>query len=103
MSYTQKDLQDVLDQSNEYAYSETGGLYLPRSVTNSWNVIPPTHPDEKTLRVIHRINSLGSLYYFATVVLGKNKFQRNSDPAKNMHYQMCKVVEKDGLKEVIEI
>jgi len=103
MSYTQKDLQDVLDKSDEYAYSETGGLYLPRTVTNSWNIIPPTHPDEKTLRVIHRINSLGSLYYFATVVLKKHKFQSNSNSQLNLHYQMCKVVEKDGLKEVIEI
>lgn len=103
MSYTQKDLQDVLDSSNEYAYSETGGLYLPREVTNSWVVIPPTHSDEKTMRTIHRLNSLGSLYYFATVVLGKHKFQRNPIAEQNLHYQMCRVVEKDGLKEVIEI
>lgn len=103
MSYTQQDLQDVLDKSNEFAYSETGGLYLPDSVTKSWKVLPPTSGDEKTLRVLHRLNSLGSLYYFATVVLGKNKFQKNPDSTKNLHYQMCRVVEKDGLKEVIEI
>lgn len=103
MSYTQKDLQDVLDSSNEFAYSETGGLYLPSNVTRSWKVLPPTHSDEKTLRTIHRLNSLGSLYYHATVTLGKTKFQRNPDPVLNMHYQMCRVVEKDGLKEVIEI
>lgn len=103
MSYTQKDLQDALDKSNEFAYSETGGLYLPRSVTNSWQVIPPIHNDEKTLRVIHRLNALGSFYYHATQILGKTKFQKNPDPLLNLHYQMCKVVEKDGLKEVIEI
>jgi len=103
MSYTQKDLQDVLDKSDEFAYSETGGLYLPSSVTRSWNIIPPSHPDDKTLRVIHRLNSLGSLYYFATVVLKKRKFQKNPIAEQNLHYQMCKVVEKDGLKEVIEI
>lgn len=103
MSYTQKDLQDALDKSNEFAYSETGGLYLPRTVTNSWQVIPPIHNDEKTLRVIHRLNALGSFYYHATQILGKTKFQKNPDPQLNLHYQMCKVVEKDGLKEVIEI
>src|ERR1700691_6066438 len=103
MSYTQKDLQDVLDKSNEYAYSETGGLYLPASVTKSWQVLNPLHPDEKTRRILHRLNTLGSFYYFCTVVLRKNKFQQNPSPDSNLHFQMCRVVEKDGLKEVIEI
>lgn len=103
MSYTADDLKDVFDQVNEYAYSDTGGLYLPRSITNSWNILPPIHSDEKTLRVINRLNALGSFYYHATQILGKNKFQKNPDPLQNLHYQMCKVVEKDGLKEVIEI
>jgi hypothetical protein len=103
MSYTQKDLQDVLDKSNEYAYSETGGLYLPASVTKSWQVLNPIHPDEKTRRTLHRLNTLGSFYYLCTVVLKKNKFQQNPNPDLNLHFQMCRVVEKDGLKEVIEI
>ena len=103
MSYTQKDLQDVLDKSNDFVYSDTGGLYLPPSVTRAYNVLAPIHPDEATLKVINRLNCLGSLYYFATVVLGKHKFQVNTDQTKNLHYQMCRVVEKDGLKEVIEI
>lgn len=103
MSYTQQDLKDVFDKADEYEYNETGGLYLPRSVTNSWRVIPPVHQDEKTLRTIHRLNALGSFYYHATIVLGKHKFQKNTDQNLNLHYQMCKVVEKDGLKEVIEI
>ena len=103
MSYTEQDLKDVLDKQLEYEYSETGGLYLPPSVTRCYKIIPPTHPDQNTMRVIHRMNCFGSLFYHATQVLGKKKFQQNPDPVKNLHYQMCRVVEKDGLKEVIEI
>lgn len=102
MSYTQDDLKELLDK-DEYVLNETGAMYLPRSVTNSWTVIPPNHPDEKTRRIAHRLNALGSFYYHATVILGKNKFQKATDPTKNLHYQMCLTVEKDGLKEVIEI
>lgn len=103
MSYTTQDLKDIRDKEEEYEYSETGGLYIPRSVTNSWRILPPIHSDEKTLRVVNRLNSLGSFYYHAVVTLGKNKFQKNPSQDANLHYQMCKVVEKDGLKEVIEI
>lgn len=103
MSYTAQDLKDILDKEEEYQYSETGGLYLPRSVTNSWRVIPPVATDAKTLKVVHRLNSLGSFYYHSVVVLQKTKFQKNPDPDLNLHLQMCRVVEKDGLKEVIEI
>lgn len=103
MAYTIQDLKDVRDINLEFEYSETGGLYLPPSVTRCYKVIPPIHPDPNTMRVIHRMNSFGSLFYFATQVLGKNRFQTNPDPTKNLHFQMCQVVEKDGLKEVIEI
>jgi hypothetical protein len=103
MSYTEQDLKDVLDKQLEYEYSETGGLYLPPSVTRSYKVLPPVHTHRPTLRMIHRMNCFGSLYYFATQVLKKTKIQQNPDPSKNLHFQMCRVVEKDGLKEVIEI
>jgi hypothetical protein len=43
------------------------------------------------------------MYYFSTTVLGKHRFSKNPDKAKNFHYQMCLTVMKDGLKEVIEI
>lgn len=103
MSYTQQDLRDVTNKNAEYEWNETGGLYLPPSVTRCYKVIPPIHSDAETLRIIHRMNAFGSLYYFATQILGKDRFQTNPDPVKNLHYQMCRVVEKDGLKEVIEI
>jgi hypothetical protein len=103
MSYTTHDLKDVADAEQEYLYSETGGLYLPGSVTSSWKMLPPIHNDPTTLRMIHRLNSQGSLFYFATRVLGKSRFQKNPNPEQNLHYQMCKVVEKDGIKDCIEI
>jgi hypothetical protein len=43
------------------------------------------------------------LYYFMTWCLGKTRLSRNPDKAKNLHYQMCLTVMKDGLKEGIEI
>jgi len=49
------------------------------------------------------LNSQGSMFYHATVLLGKHKFQKNPIQSQNLHYQMCRVAEKDGLKEVIEI
>jgi hypothetical protein len=103
LSYELREIKNLVDKEHDFAYSDTNGLYLPRAITNSWRMIPPTHSDDKTLRVIHRLNALGSLYYHATVVLGKHKFQKNPNRDQNLHYQMCHVVEKDGLKEVIEI
>jgi hypothetical protein len=73
-------------------------------VSNSFQVIPVSDKlDQKTKKAIHRINSFGSLFYFATIVLKKSKMQVNPDRSKNLHYQMCKVVEKDGIQDVIEI
>lgn len=99
MAYTASDIKDVVELVDEIY----PGTYSPRSICNSYKVIPPIAKDEATLRAIHRMNSLGSLFYFATVVLHKSKFQVNPDPNKNLHLQMCKVVEKDGLQDVIEI
>lgn len=101
MAYT--NVIDVDLQDEEVIKSETGGFLFTRRVTNAWKVIPPFAKDHATQRIIHRLNSLGSLFYFAVQVLGKKKFQKNPDSDKNLHFQMCRVVEKDGLKEVIEI
>ena len=82
----------------------TGDTYVPRSTVLGYNLIPTTIAktrEEKYL--LYRLNSLMDLYYFATTVLGKNRFSKNPDKAKNLHYQMCLTVMKDGLKEGIEI
>ena len=104
MAYTVNDLQDIVgaDAVNQIAM-ERGLIYSPRRTTNSFRVIPILSERPEIIRAIHRVNSLGSLFYFATVVLHKTKFQRNPDKHKNLHLQMCLVVEKDGLQEVIEI
>lgn len=81
-----------------------GARYFSRIVTNSFQVIPVTSLlDQKTQRAIHRVNSFGSLYYFLVTILKKNKFQTNPNRAKNLHYLMCRAVEKDGVQDVIEI
>jgi hypothetical protein len=104
MAYATADIQDILDEEQERdEQASRADIYTPRVVSNSYKIIPPVATDPTTLKAIHRMNSLGSLYYFATVVLGKKKFQTNPDPRKNLHLQMCKVVEKDGLQDVIEI
>jgi hypothetical protein len=78
--------------------------YLPRSVTNCWQVIPLSgKEDANTVRDIHRLNSQGSLYYHLKLILGKKRLQNNPIHSQNLHYLMCQTVEKDGLKEVIEI
>lgn len=106
MAYSIADVQDIigLDEANTLLILERDKIYTPRSVCNSFQVIPiPTGTPRDLARKIHRINGQGSLFYFAAVILHKTKFQRTKDLHKNLHYQMCKVVEKDGLQEVIEI
>jgi hypothetical protein len=106
MAYSVEDLKNIQDDKiaeDEYAKSKEG-IYIPRRVTDSFRVIPIVGTVSRdTLRAIHRINSFGSLFYFSAVTLGKHKLQRNPDITKNLHYQMCKSVEKDGVQDVIEI
>jgi len=106
MAYSVGDIQGLLDadEQNQILIAARDQVYTPRSVVNSFQVIPILPGmTASEIRTVHRINSLGSLFYFSTVILHKSKFQRNPDKIKNLHYQMCKVVEKDGLQEVIEI
>lgn len=106
MAYTVHDLKNIIDEEEAKALieKEREGIYTPRRVSNSYKVIPIVdNLDEKTRRAIHRMNSHGSLYYFSVVVLHKHKLQTKADRSKNLHFQMCKSVEKDGVQDVIEI
>ncbi len=105
MAYAVNDILNVIDadEAAKIIAEQQEQDYTPRDVSNSYKIIPAVASDPTTNAAIHRMNALGSLYYFATVVLKKNKFQTNPDLSKNLHYQMCKVVEKDGLQDVIEI
>lgn len=96
-------VKDVVDFDTDAIKKEEGD-YLPRSVCNSWQIIPTDGvTDASLLRDIHRLNCLGNYYYFLSIALGKTRLSKVSPSERNLHFQMCQVVEKDGLKEVIEI
>lgn len=96
-------LQQRVLREDGYEQDELGGRYIPRSAINSWRIIPTLHLQDKAKRSAMRLNAQANLFYFAVQVLHKKKFQLNPDLKKNLHFQMCMVVMKDGLKEVIEI
>jgi len=103
MSLEQK-TRDALRVLQSLEVGETGDTFVPRSTILGYNLIPTDitkDPAEK--RKIYRANCLMDLYYFSVWCLGKNRFSKNPDKRKNLHYQMCLTVMKDGLKEVIEI
>jgi hypothetical protein len=94
--------QKVRDVLRTLEVGETGDTFVPRSTVLGYNLIPTDlckTPAEK--KQVYRANSLMDLYYFSTVVMGKNRFSKNPDKASNLHYQMCLTVMKDGLKEGI--
>lgn len=96
--------QKVRDLLRSLEVGETGDTYVPRSTVLGYNLVPPEAcTDRDTKKVAYKMNALMDLYYFATVVLGKNRFSKNPDKRQNLHYQMCLTVMKDGLKEGIEI
>jgi len=114
LNYTEAPIYDSQMRANEtqeeqlikagYKIGVLGEAYIPRSVINSFRLIPVVKEwDDKQKKLAYRLNSFANLFYFSTVVLKKNKFQTNPDPRKNLHLQMCLTVMKDGLKEVIEI
>lgn len=106
MSYSSQEIKAITQQEAEIIYgaeNTAGQRFIDRNIVQSWRIIPLSNSDIETKRRIHRLNSLGSLYYFAKVILRKDRLQTNSNLEKNLHYQMCNVVTKDGLKEVIEI
>ena len=80
-----------------------GESVVPRSTILDYNLIPLEGADASLKPIIYRANALMDMYFFGSVVLGKNRLSKNPDKARNLHYQMCLIVMKDGLKEGIEI
>jgi hypothetical protein len=74
---------------------------LGHKVTNwseHWKVIPILDGmNYKTLNVLHRLNSLGSLFYFIKVTLRKHRL------TTHLHRDICSSLEKDSYKDVLEI
>ena len=62
-----------------------------------WRPINPVGLTPKAHDLIHRLNSFGSLYYFAKVVLRKHRLR------DYLHKQICEYFECRHLKEVLEI
>lgn len=64
----------------------------------SWEIIPlDTLKREKDTRLAHRLNSLGSLFYFSKVTL------KNRRLSENFHYDICLNLEREHLKEILEV
>jgi hypothetical protein len=61
-----------------------------------WVNIPPTSKDPVTNLLAHRLNSLGSFYYFTNITLRKDRLYRP------LHGAMCSSLERPKLKEIIE-
>lgn len=97
---TEQRIRDVLRSLDT---GELGDTFVPRSVVLGYDLIPTAPLNGLAKRTAFKMNALMDLYYFGTVILGKNRFSRNPNKLKNLHYQMCLTVMKDGLKEGIEI
>lgn len=101
---TASQLHDRIQREDGYEEDKLGGKRIPRKIITSWKLIPTIGiQDSKTKGSAMRLNALSNLFYFGVQILHKSKFQLTPDLKKNLHYQMCMVVMKDGLKEVIEI
>lgn len=63
-----------------------------------WSIIPVDKmPNEKTKQLAHRLNGLGSMFYFGKVILRKRRF------TEHFHKPLCDGLEKSHLKDVYEI
>ena len=67
------------------------------SYANQWILLPITGLSPKAQNTAHRLNGLGSSYYFGKVILRKTRFK------EYLHKEWCELIEQDLLKEVIEI
>jgi hypothetical protein len=102
--YDAKAIKSILDREDDYIADDIGGIYISNTVVNSWKLIPAHVAKRNEDKIMaHRLNCLANLYYFALFALGKDRFQTNPDLKHNLHYQLCMSVQKDGLKEVIEV
>jgi len=61
-----------------------------------WSLLPIPKDDPAGFRDAVRLNSLGSLFFFASFVLKKTRLAQ-------LHWQMCQIVETDDLHLVLEM
>lgn len=105
MTPVEQELEDSIKRKEDVMGTDAlGASVVPRSTINSFKLIDTSFvKTQESKRIAHRLNSFASLYYFVTSVLLKTKVQTTKDFRRNLHFQMCQLVMKDGLKEVIEI
>lgn len=103
MLLEEKTIRDTLSSLDSLQHGLLGEKIIPREAILNYRLIPTELIQGNAKRLAFRLNSLMDLYYFSTIVLHRNKFSRNPDLKRNLHYQMCLLVMKDGLKEGIEI
>ena len=89
--------------SSGFDIGDLGQSVVPRDTILNYKLLPLDGLPASLKPLIYRANSLMDMYFFGTVVLGRNKLSKNPDKRKNLHYIMCLQVMKDGLKEGIEI
>jgi hypothetical protein len=95
---------DEANRASDYYTDELGAVYISQEIINSWTILPIQNlANSESKRVAVRLNCMANLFYFARFVLGFDRLQTNPDISKNLHFNMCACVMKDGLKEVIEI
>jgi len=99
----ERQIRDTLSALSGLERGSLGESIVPRNIILNYKLIPTGLITGNAKRLAYRMNCLMDLYYFSTVVLRRNKFSRNPDQRRNLHYQMCLLIMKDGLKEGIEI
>lgn len=67
------------------------------SHANQWQLLPLDNLTPKAKDIAHRLNALGSSFYFGKIILGKHRLQAH------LHKDMCENLEQEHLKEVIEV
>src|SRR5580765_1040548 len=69
---------------------------LSKSWAQHWTLIDPTGLSAKAAYQAHRLNGFGSHYYFAKVILRRNRLR------EYLHRELCEIFESEHLKEIIE-
>ncbi len=101
-----RDIKNTLAAAAQGGFekNEIGASVVPRKEILSYKLLPvQLIQGVEAKKAAYKINSLLDLFFFITVVLGKDRIPVESNFHLSLHYQMCLTVMKDGLKEVIEI
>lgn len=72
-------------------------LALDTKEMQQWHILPVSKmPDVKSKLLAYRLNCFGSLFFLGKIVLRRRRL------TDTLHYEMCRQVERDYIKDVIE-